>query len=279
MAKVSFSKTNAEGPSVTADETTKQEPEAVEASVVENTATEIVPAAEAGMFIDEDEIGLDEITLPRINIVQKVGPLSEEFTPGQVVLNKELVIFTIPEKGKENEVKPIEFTTLAFRKTIWAERIEGGALGRNARSLEQVREFGGTTDYNLHERSKKDGQEETPLFQPLATALVLIKRPEGVDEDGLYFTYDHDGQSYAIAQWSMKGSAFTAGAKVIKTARKIGHLAKGGLTSCPYLLTTRVKSYPGNRYAVIPVLRPGKRHSPEFKAFADSVLNVAPDSE
>ena len=299
MAKVSFVNPDATGPSSAKEETTQPQPAAEataapvkEAEVVQEApapaaeaSTEIVPAAEAGspstFLEDEGDIGLGDIIMPRINLVQKVGPLSEEFTPGDIVLNKELVIFSFPPKGKESEAKPIEFTVLGFRPTIYTERVPGGALGRNAKTPQEVRALGGTTDYDVNKRSAEKG-EEIPLFQQLSTALVLIKRPEGIDEEGIHFTYEHDGVRYALAQWSMKGAAFTAGAKVIKTARRIGHLARGGYTSYPYSMTTRIKNYGGNppKFAVIPVLRPGKKHSPEFKAFADSVLNApAEDSE
>lgn len=295
MAKVSFSKSN-EGQSVEETEAVAAvaaKPEVVEAKaevVVEAKAevvdsdvpakvsdsTEVATREEGDTgFSEDDDIGLEEVILPRINLVQKVGPLSEEFTPGEVVLNKELVIYTIAKK--EQKVAPLEITILGFRPTLWTERVEGGALGNVFKTPREVAESGGTTIYKVAEDSRKEAKlnpevKEIPYYQQLATALVVIKRPEGIDEDGIYFNYPHDGNQYAIAQWSMKGGAFTNGAKIIKTAKKIGHLRVGGYCSFSYNMHTFMKKYSETRFGAIPILRPGVKHTPEFQAFAQEIL-------
>jgi hypothetical protein len=256
------------------------EAEVVEEKPTVETETAVVPAGGNSVdFADDDNVGMDEIILPRLNIVQKVGPLSEEYVSGEVVLNKELVIYEPAKKDKKAE--SLQITVLGFRPTQWTERIAGGALGRLCKTEADVVACGGTTDYKRWEASakaaKEDRGEEIPYFQPLATCLVLIQKPEGLEET--YFPYDFGGEQYAIAQWSMKGGAFTNGAKVIKTARKIGHLRRGGYVSYEYLLDTKFKAYGEGHGAIIPVLRPGRKHTAEFVEFAREILGGGGEDE
>lgn len=272
MAKVSFGKTEGGNPTksgkVVDVEATTAKPEQEEQPTSEETKA-VVPhePQPVAAIKDDDDISMDEIVLPRINIVQKVGDLSEIYTPGDIVLNKELVIYH-PEKDKD--VDPLLVTILGFFPTKWTERIPGGALGRLADSKEEVAKLGGTTDYNTW-KAKEDTDEEIPYFQPLATALTLIECPKGIDKEAVHFVHEFGDRRFALALWSMKGSAYTAGAKIIKTARKIGHLRKGYATF-DYELHTKLKKFPNNNYALIPVLHPGHRHPPEFSTFIKVVL-------
>lgn len=273
MGKVSFeaakkSKSPSKSGKVVEAEVVKEEKPEVAAPVAEETAVAKREEQPVSLLQDDDNIGMDEITLPRINIVQKVGDLSEIYDPGDIVLNKELVIYH-PEKSGEHD--SLRITVLGFFPTKWSERIPGGELGRLAGSPAEVLKFGGTTDYKTW-AAKEGTDEEIPYFQPLATALILIECPEGVDEDGTSFIYEFEDKRYALALWSMKGGAYTNGAKVIKTARKIGCLRKGGYASYDYRFDTKTKKYPNGNFAMIPVLRPGTRHTEEFAAFVQEVL-------
>jgi hypothetical protein len=65
-------------------------------------------------------------------------------------------------------------------------------------------------------------------FEPLADAMVAIRRPADIKDDDTTFVYEVEGHKYALALWSMKGVVYTAGAKkVFFTARKIGALRGG----------------------------------------------------
>lgn len=272
MAKISFEKSKSpDSPSVDIE---VQEPRVQEVAVeVQEKETVGLPARTGGdvQFYDEDDSDLSEVSIPRLNIVQKVGPLSEDWDPGVILLDKSLVVYS-PAKGKDPEV-PAEITVLGFRPTQWTERVAGGEFGRLFQTEQEVYANGGTTDYEQWKTSCKT-KDEIPYFQRLATCLVLLKRPAGVDEEKAFFSYEFGGADYAVAQWSMKGAAYTAGAKVIKSARKMGHLRKG-FCSAPYLLTTKAKSFGEQGHsAIIPVLKPGHAHTPEFVAFARGILGV-----
>jgi hypothetical protein len=117
-------------------------------------------------------------------------------------------------------------------------------------------------------------------FEPLADAVVLIRRPENLADDDTIFIYPVDGHKYALGLWSMKGTSYTAAAKsVFFTARSIGCLQKAGYPSYCYNVTTRIKSFEGGNACWIPICVPNAKNSAEFMQFAASILNPEPVSE
>ena len=62
------------------------------------------------------DFGEEDFRLPRINIVQAVGPLSEDYEPGSVVLNKDIVLLpawysTGPfAHGRSSTTQPIAYS-------------------------------------------------------------------------------------------------------------------------------------------------------------------------
>ena len=113
------------------------------------------------------------------------------------------------------------------------------------------------------------------LFQPLADAFLVIERPEALADNNTDFTYQIDGKSYALALWSMKGTAYTAAAKrVFFTSRRIGLLRDGGYPSWCYTLATREDSFPGGNKAWTPVCIPKTKNSEAFLAFIKDVLST-----
>lgn len=268
MGKVSFSNNNdgtaVAEPQVSAPAEAAEESPGVPATVPQDQT----PA----LYQDDDNIPMSEIILPRINIVQGIGGLSETFERGEIVLNKDLVIYQ-PKGEDDKNHESLDITVVGFRPTQWTEKIEGGVLGRLCSSPAEVYALGGTTDYNKAQAAKK-AKKDLPYFEPLATALILIRKPSFVDAEDVNFTDVFGEHRYTLALWSMKGGAFTHGAKVIKTARKIRHL-KGGYATYSWKLDTTLKKYEGNRSSNIPVLKPGDKHGPEFAAFLTQCLGGA----
>jgi len=218
------------------------------------------------LFSDDDtDIDFDELRLPGINLVQKVGDLSNIFPPGAVVLGKEhLLIMPPPQgEGKVQEV-PLVVFIIAFRPTRWTEKVEGGARGNLFDTREQVANAGGTTDYNENKRNP-----EVSLYQELATALILVEKPDDAD-DALFAFEGPNGKKYALALWNMKGSAYTDGAKIIKSARKIGYPfapMKGRFLGCALHLKTTLKKYQSGFFAFKPSLSAGEVTTAEFRRF------------
>lgn len=246
-----------------------------EVAVRDVPATDVATSDGAVSLVDDQDISLADIILPRINIVQKVGDLSEIFTPGEVVLKQSLVIYS-PAKGEKAGDPPLNITVLGFQKTKFTEKVEGGKLGDLCATEADVAKKGGTLDYKEWQASVagvKDGTvtKALRLFQRLATALVLIEKPATVkDEDHIEFPYECEGKFYALALWSMKGTAYTHAAKTMFTARKIGHLRQG-YSSQSWSLSTKMDKF-GDNYAAVPVVKPAAKNSEAFRAFIKEVL-------
>lgn len=244
-------------------------------AVVVNTPA---PAAvvDSPIAFDDQNIGFEDIILPRINIVQKVGDLSEIFNCGEIVLKQSLVIHTPAKAGVAGD-PPLNLTVLGFKKTQFAEKVAGGVMGILAHTEQEVVKHGGTLDYKEWDASEKAAKAGTGkalrYFQRLATALCLIEKPVKLeDPDHIEFPYECEGKFYALVLWSMKGTAYTHAAKAMFTARKIGHL-RSGYAKQAWGLTSKTEKF-GENYAAVPVVRPGLKNSEAFQAFVYEVIGL-----
>jgi len=209
-------------------------------------------------YFDDGSDGIkgSDLLVPRLNIVARVGDLSTKFPPGGIVLDGKLAIFA-PGGA------PVEFVSLAFAPRRYVEKIEGGEQGETVDSVEEVVARGGTIDYKDAKANKKTKWDE------LDTLYLIVKGSK--DANQLKFPLEFQGDRWALVKWSMKGSAFTRGAQVIRTARAAGHL-KAGHTQATWLLTTDTAKFRTGNVAVVPVLEVGTATTPEFRAWAGNVL-------
>jgi hypothetical protein len=250
------------------------------AEIPTTSAVAVVPPAPVArtnspVEFNDENIGFEDCILPRINIVQKVGDLSNIFGGGEIVLNLSVVIHTPADPVKKIAgTPPLVFTILGFRPRQYTEKVEGGRLGILASNAADVARHGGTLDYKEYQSSLKvEGIKPLKYFQRLATAVILIERPAHLaetDVDNILFPYECAGRFYALALWGMKGIAYTGAAKVIFTARKLGHL-RHGYCKQAYTLTSKLEEYNGN-FAYKPLLGVGPKTSPEFEAFITSEI-------
>ncbi len=248
----------------------------------EGSLTPVQHAAKTGGLMLGDSIPeFKDIILPRINIVQGVGDLKESFTQGGIVFNQSTLLFEPADIDKASgNVKrkaspPVTIAVLGFRPSRFVEKIEGGGKGLIVNTEAEVRNNGGTLDYKEWNLKKASGMK---LFQVLADALVAIERPESCADDDTVFVYEVEGKKFALAIWSLKGSAYTAAAKrVFFTARTCGCLRQGYPTH-QYSLSTRLESFNnGANKAWVPVCVPKAKSSPAFLAWVASVL-TAPEA-
>jgi len=246
------------------------------------------PAYDPTRF-DDDNIGFEDVILPRINIVQNVGDLSAIFDKGEIVLNQQLVIHEPAVTGHPDPSKnkpgtgPLLFTVLGFRRRQFTEKVSGGKLGMLLNTEEEVARNNGTLDYkewkasvDAVEAAKATGAAVPPAkrrFERLATALILIEKPAALpDPDNINFPYEFEGRYFALTLWSMKGTAYTHSAKKIFTAKKIGHLKKTGYVGQAWSLTTELEPFDNGNSAYVPVIAPAAKNSDAFRKFAMDVI-------
>lgn len=234
---------------------------------------------------DDDNLGFEDVILPRINIVQKVGELSNIFDGGEIILNQEVVIhtpaFIHPEEPTKNTpgTGPLNITVIGFRPRQFAEKVIGGKRGILLNNDVDVPKNNGTLDYgewqaSLEAAKVPGGPVAKRYFERLATSMILIERPAHIpDESHLLFPYDCEGKYYALALWAIKGAAYTrAGKKVLFTQRKIGS-CRGGYLTHGWTLTSKLEAFKSGTFAYVPVVKSGPVSSEGFKAFARNIVS------
>lgn len=233
--------------------------------------------APSGLVLGDKLPEFKDIILPRLNLVQNIGLLKDQFPPGSVVFGQNTLVYApqVNDKAtgnvKTSATAPVELVVLGFRPTRFVEKVIGGARGLIVDTEDAVRANGGTLDFNEAKLKAKDGMK---LFQPLADAVIALKRPSICADDGTVFVYPIEGHKYALGLWSMKGTAYTAAAKrVFFTNRAVGCL-RGGYPTRHVALTTKEESFQGTtNKAWVPICLLTKETSPEFLAFVASVLS------
>ena len=220
--------------------------ETSEATAVAEAAGDIVEGAPqtgaltatgSGVLGDLDA---SDISFPRLQIVQGMGNLSENFKKGEIVLDGESMISDGPT--------PVEFTVCRIGK-MFEENVDwdGGEIPRIV-PKEQAVEIGGSFEWG------STGQK--PDWLPIADALICIK-----GEDPEVFPFDFDGGNFAFALWRIKGTAYKRAAVPIFTAARMYY--REGLRTGSFLLNTEKQSF-GGKAVHVPKIRRGSRNTPDF---------------
>ena len=211
------------------------------------------------------DFGEEDFRLPRINIVQSVGPLSEDFDPGAIVLNKDIVVLPASSDPKVWS-DPLNVTILNAKKQFQESLpYDSDEMPDTVDTLEEVQERGGWLDWR---------NDEKPPWRPMLTALILIESPteEMAEEFSIQGT---DGKAYELALWTMKGSAYSRAGKAINTSARfalrnketgLAELHKGKWT----LQVRREKL--GTNLVYVPRLRQHGKHADEFIEFTTTLL-------
>jgi hypothetical protein len=236
----------------------------------------------AGDFIP----GFKDIVLKRVNLVQCVGGLKDTFIPGSLVYAQSAPLFIPPDIAvdkatgnvtiKREATPPVEMTVLGFKfygknqPFCFSEKVSGGERGMVCYTEEQVRAVGGTLDYKEWELKRAAGMKR---FEYMSEVRLIVKCPAGLDADRAGFAYKAGGDRFAIAVWTMKGSAYNAACKsVLFTERQTGVLRNGGYSSWSFAVTTRDKVFSGNKYFV-PSFVPNAPTTPAVTKFVGEILN------
>ena len=197
------------------------------------------------------DVNESDLRLPTMKLVAKVGPLSEQFRPGEIVVDGDLVI----SDGKE----PIEFTVLAARKKYIEYTVYGSdQMPRTLYSIEDVQDEGGTTEWT-------DGPNGRvrPSWDPALEMTILLKNP--LKEPSSHFPFEFAGSDYAVLTYELTRTAFRRAGHKIITAHQY-HFKKDWLSGA-FDLTTHTADIGGNK-VIVPEVRYGVRHSDDFISWA-----------
>jgi hypothetical protein len=214
------------------------------ADIIEGSPTGNMALSVSGTGIVGD-LDASDIEFPKLGIAQGVGPLSENFRKGAIVLDGE---FEISDGSKE-----VEFTVLRIGK-FFEENIPfgEGEIPRIVTPAEQ-KEIGGT----IIGHKDEDGNWVQPKWKPMADALICIKGGEPAEA----FPFAHGDENYAFALWRIKRTAYEKGAKPIFSAAASYY--RNGLKNGSFYLTTDKYQF-GNNVVHGPKVKKGKIHDPKF---------------
>jgi len=216
-------------------------------------------------------IDRSDVSIPQLKLVQSIGPLSEIFEPGLLVINNEAPITDEPNKDNPT---PLSITIIGLQKQF-EENLEWGSDDRPRvfDTEAEVAEAGG----HLNWAKGPKGKLIKPPFSPVASILVAVKAPDVEDEGILsHFPYEFNcGKDKALAQYNgfytvvvfrAKGAGYTRMAKPIITAATMSDLKTKGLISGAWAMGARREKL-GENLVYVPVIKRIGSHPPAFIEF------------
>jgi len=199
------------------------------------TRPDLAPAVAAGT----EEIDRSDLVTPTLNVVAKVGDLSNQFNPGSIVLDK-----TIELVQKD---QPLHVIAVRITKSYQEDTEFGEEMGERANTLAEVRAKGGQIE---------DSEDEN-YWISVARIIFLVKLTDVVNPDAASsFFYEIGGESYLLAQMYVRKSAYTGVAKPLFSLK----LARGSESAVAYNMVVGLSKFNGNTWFK-PTLRPAGKPS------------------
>ena len=232
---------------------TKSFDDAVGEIATETTTAEIAAPQTLGSDF-QGELETSDIATPKLDSVQKVGELSEEFPAGTILLNRRVVL--------AEPRQPASITVVSAKKFIM-EALPFGAEERPRvfMTTEDMKAAGLTLQYN-----NETGEKPTAKY--VLECIVLAKAPEG--SDAPEFSVSFDGERYAVAKWVIQSpSAYNGAGKSLLTART---MYLKSFAEQEFLLSADKKKF-GSNLVYVPDVKQGQRNSEEFIQWATTLLN------
>lgn len=223
------------------------------------TAVEKAPTRKVARPVDpmddfEGELNRSDIKIPKLNLVQSVGPLCDDFPRGSWVLNRSAILAPLGEA--------IHITPLRAKK-YYVEALAYGSedMPRMFDTLADAQDAGLRTDFDPETGDK-------PEINTALDVTVLVRAPEKLTAPE--FSLEFDGQAYALALWSLASwSSYQNGAKVLLTARM---MYLKSFHQREWLLHSEKTKLKNGNTTFIPKLVGGVAHTEAFKNWADSLV-------
>lgn len=224
-------------------ETLPEEPKA--SPVAPSTALVVQPSrALAPSYVsDEDaegEFDRSDIQNAMLAIVAKTGELSNLFTPGDLLLNKEFVIGGVKS--------PVDLVAIAIKKRYQNDLdYDGGEMGDVVDKAIEITDRGGLLGYRPYE-----DKDSTHFWKPILQVLFLIKQPAGLSPAAnSLFPFTVEGENYGrIGYTARTKTAYNGIAKVLIGAKQ----ATGSVRLDTYRLSTEGETWKGKSW-IQPSLR------------------------
>jgi hypothetical protein len=251
-------------PAMTTIPTTPQ-PQALVVPPASSSSSALVAQGSA----DDIHDGIDpttDIKLPRLKLLQGTSDkkLLQEFGFTGLILKDSVLIARAANEGQQALTGRLVFVRL-ISKTYTERVARFGDPSMFARSLQEVDEMGGTTDWRQSKENRKSGSTR-PWFQVNANCLVLVEKPEAAADD--HFPFETDGKLYCPALYSVKSFAYDRFFAEIATAKLTGELRKDGYSSRFVLFTPEVEVGKGNAEFAVPGVKFGEPTSEALRQLA-----------
>ena len=231
----------------------------IEAPIGTHAVAQQAPTSHVGMPVNgandfEGEMEKSDIKIPKLNIAQKIGPLSDDWPFGAWVLSRTTQLAGLGD--------PVHFTPLSGRKT-YVEALEYGSdtFPRVFNTKAEALNAGLRVEFD-------SASGDRPEVNQCLDVVLLIR---STDADSPEFALEFNGEKYAMALWTIGSwSAYNAAAKPLLTARTM-HLTSFHQREWTAITTKHVLGN-GNTIAN-PKLTAGVENNVEFKAWADSLVS------
>lgn len=182
------------------------------AAVVPEGAIEHAPAAPlvvstpSPMDDFDGEISRSDVKVPRLQLAQSIGPLSDDFPSGTWVINKKVAI-----AAKDELLTVIPLRAVKY----YQEKLEysvSGPMPRRFSTMSDVTAAGLRADWGP--------DSEPPQIQECLDLTLLIQAPSATPSPEFSFVFG--GKSYALLNWSITSyTAYDAAARPLLSARTL----------------------------------------------------------
>jgi hypothetical protein len=243
----------------TAIDTAASEAITAAAAALQSTAA-AQPAAVAhrsavhGSYDDiEGEVDRSDMRVPKLNIAQSIGPLSDDFPKGAWVLNRTTQLASVGDV--------LSFTPLLAKKT-YVESLEYGTddFPRIFQTRQECVDAGLRTEFHDELGKPEVGQ---------ALDVTLLLRAVG-SVDAPEFSLEFEGERYALALWSISNwSSYNSAAKTLLTART---MYLQSLNQREWNAVTEKKTMKNGNSTFVPLLTGGPNNSEKFKDWTRSLV-------